>query len=74
MEPRLSSSGTRGSDELILWDAISGERLSTLNEPSAVINAVAWSLSGSVLVSGRQRWSPSLVECRERRETTDAEA
>ena len=49
---RLASCGGRGSGELIIWDARSGERLSTLNEPGAVINAVAWSLSGSVLVSG----------------------
>jgi WD40 repeat protein len=49
---RLASCGGRGSGELFIWDAISGERLSTLNEPGAVINAVAWSLSGSVVVSG----------------------
>jgi WD40 repeat protein len=40
---RLASGGG-GSDsgDLFLWEVRSGERLYTLNEPSAMINALAW--------------------------------
>ena len=44
--------GGRGSGELIVWDAQSGERLQAWSEPSAIVNALAWSPTGAVLVSG----------------------
>ena len=49
---RLASGGGRGSGEIFVWEVRSGERLYTLNEPSARINALAWGPTGSVLVSG----------------------
>jgi len=49
---RLASGGGRGSGELFIWEVQSGERLYTWNEPSAMINALAWGPTGSVLVSG----------------------
>jgi WD40 repeat protein len=52
------ASGSRG--ELFVWEAQSGERLYTLNEPSEMVNALAWSPNGAVLVSasndGMLRW------------------
>ena len=49
---RLASGGGRGSGEIFVWDVQSRERLYTWNEPSAMINALAWGPTGSVLVSG----------------------
>ena len=43
-------SGARG--ELFVWEARSGERLYTLSEPNAVVQALAWSPSGTQLLSG----------------------
>jgi WD40 repeat protein len=52
--------GGRRSEELFVWEAQNGERLYSLNEPSAMINALAWYLTGAVLVSsgsdGMLRW------------------
>ena len=47
-----SGSGERGRGELFVWDAGSGEQLYALNEPSEVVYALAWSPTGTVLVSG----------------------
>jgi WD40 repeat protein/transcriptional regulator with XRE-family HTH domain len=50
---RLAScGGGRGKGELFVWEVQSGEFLYTLNEPSAMINALAWGSTESILVSG----------------------
>ena len=55
-----SGGGGRDSGEIFVWEVQSGERLYSLNEPSAMINALAWGPTGAVLVSGgsdgRLRW------------------
>ena len=47
-----SGSGYRGTGELFVWDARSGERLYSLSESSEVVNELAWGPTGAVLVSG----------------------
>ena len=47
-----SAGGSGGSGELVVWDVQSRERLYTWNEPSAMINALAWDASGAMVVSG----------------------
>ena len=42
----------RGKGELFVWEARSEERLYTLSEPNAVVQALAWDPTGAVLVSG----------------------
>ena len=55
-----SGGGGRDSGEIFVWEVQSGERPYTLNEVSAMINALAWGPTGAVLVSGgsdgRLRW------------------
>jgi WD40 repeat protein len=55
-----TGSWERGSGELFVWDARSGERLHAWSEPSARVYALAWSSSGTMLVSGgsdgKLRW------------------
>ena len=47
-----SGGGGRGSGELFVWDARSGELLHTVSEPSEIVYALAWSPTGTMLVSG----------------------
>jgi WD40 repeat protein len=50
---RLASGGEgRGSGELFVWCAHSGELLHTLSELSEIVYALAWSPTGTMLVSG----------------------
>jgi len=41
-----------GRGELFIWEARSGECLYTLSEPNAVVHALAWNPSGTLLLSG----------------------
>ncbi|TMF46637.1 MAG: XRE family transcriptional regulator, partial [Chloroflexi bacterium] len=47
-----SGGGGRGSGELFVWCARSGELLHTLSELSEIVYALAWSSTGTMLVSG----------------------
>src|SRR5207245_3017547 len=47
-----TGSWDRDSGELFVWDARSGERLHAWSEPRARMYALAWSASGTMLVSG----------------------
>jgi WD40 repeat protein len=47
-----SGGGGRGSGELFIWDVQSGERLQSWSEPSTIVDALAWSPTGEVLLSG----------------------
>ena len=47
-----SGGGGRGSGELFVWCARSGELLHTLSELSEIVYALAWSPTGTILVSG----------------------
>jgi WD40 repeat protein/transcriptional regulator with XRE-family HTH domain len=66
---RLAScGGGMGSGELIVWDVRSGERLYTWSEPSEIVYALAWSPTGTELVSGSSEgmlrwWDLQSGEC-----------
>jgi WD40 repeat protein/transcriptional regulator with XRE-family HTH domain len=47
-----SGGGGRGSGELFVWCAHSGDLLHTLSELSEVVYALAWSPTGTMLISG----------------------
>jgi WD40 repeat protein len=47
-----SGGGGRGGGELFIWEARSGERLQSWNEPNAIVNALAWSPIEAQLLSG----------------------
>jgi WD40 repeat protein len=51
---RLASAGggSAGRGELTVWEVSTGERLYAWSEPSAVVNAVAWSSTEELLLSG----------------------
>ncbi len=47
-----SAGGGRGSGEIFIWDVQSGERLQGWSEPNAIVDALTWSRTGEVLLSG----------------------
>jgi WD40 repeat protein len=47
-----SGGGSRGSGEFVVWNAQSGKLLQAWSEPNTVVNALSWSATGEVLVSG----------------------
>ncbi len=47
-----SGGGGKGRGELFIWDVQSGERLQSWSEPNAIVDALTWSRSGEVLLSG----------------------
>ena len=47
-----SGGGGRGSGEIFIWDVQSREHLKVWSEPNVVINALAWSSNGALLISG----------------------
>ncbi len=68
-----SGGGGRGSGEIFIWDMQSGEHLHTWSEPNAIVNALAWSPTGEVLLSGSSDgricwWDVQNGECRATRE------
>jgi WD40 repeat protein len=63
-----SGGGGRGSGELFIWDVQSGERLQSWNEPNAIVDVLAWSPTGEVLISGSSDgnlrwWDTKSREC-----------
>ena len=55
-----SAGGGRGSGEIFVWEAHSGERVQALAEHPGAASAVAWSPNGEILMSGggdgKLRW------------------
>ena len=47
-----SGGGGRGGGEFFIWEARSGERLQSWNEPNAIVDALAWSPIEAGLLSG----------------------
>ncbi len=47
-----TTGGGKEGGELFVWKAESGERLAAFEENSKVASAIAWSLSGEILISG----------------------
>jgi WD40 repeat protein len=47
-----SGGGGRGSGEIFVWDAQSGERLYAWSEPSAILDTLAWSPTRALPFSG----------------------
>ena len=59
-----SGGGGRGSGELFIWDVHSGELPQSWDEPNAIVEALAWSPAGEMVLSGSSDgmlcwWDPS---------------